>query len=219
MITITLLDTNRTHIQVDTKTTKVGTSPSGYTTVEGSDNAAEITVAFPPQYVNYKKYVVMTNSQNKSIVLDFTGTLQENIFTLPRSMTKVPYLKLVFHAVKDTDFDQVWEVVNIPIAKTAVTGIEPIIDYDAIAIMAIAQSVRIDADNGVFKGDTGDTGGKGDKGDTGLNAVVTTIEEGMNQYAMEVDKDGVLWLIYNTGTTPPDFNIDADGNLYVDVKE
>ena len=219
MITITLLDTNRTHIQVDSKTTNVGTSPSGYTAVEGSDNAAEITVAFPPQYINYKKHVVMTNSQNKSIVLDFTGVDQMFKFTLPRSMTKVPYTKLVFHAVYLDEVDQVWEVVNIPIAKTAVGGLEPIPDYDAITIMAIAQSVRDDADNGVFKGDTGDTGKNGDTGDTGLNAVVTTIEEGVNQYAMEVDQDGVLWLIYNEGTTPPDFNIDSDGNLYVDVKE
>lgn len=55
---------------------------------------------------------------------------------------------------------------------------------------------------------------KGDKGEDGNNGVILNVNA--NCYAFEIEGDS-LYLVYSTGTTPPDFSIDADGYLVVDV--
>ena len=74
------------------------------------------------------------------------------------------------------------------------------------------------------KGDTGPQGAqgpKGDKGDTGEagpQGTSAVIPEDY-QYALEVDGDGNLYVVYPDGGTPQSFELDDDGNLYAVVTE
>lgn len=69
-----------------------------------------------------------------------------------------------------------------------------------------------------FQGEQGEVGpqGKqgiqGEKGDQGVSAVIAP-NSGL--YALTVDSStGDLFVIYNDGDTPPQFELDGDGNLY-----
>ena len=52
------------------------------------------------------------------------------------------------------------------------------------------------------------------KGEDGNNGVILNVNA--NCYAFEIEGDS-LYLVYSIGTTPPDFSIDANGYLVVDV--
>ena len=60
------------------------------------------------------------------------------------------------------------------------------------------------------QGVQGVQGDKGDKGDRGSDGVVTQIE---GLYAFQIKVDGNLYVLYEDGTTAPNFSIDSSGNL------
>lgn len=38
-------------------------------------------------------------------------------------------------------------------------------------------------------------------------------------FALEGDEDGNLWAVYNDGDTPPSFDVDESGNIYIEIGE
>lgn len=76
------------------------------------------------------------------------------------------------------------------------------------------------------KGEKGDTGEKGEKGDQGPQGIqgerglqgergesgITVPVNGL--FTLSVDNAGDLWVYYADGSTPPEFELDADCNLY-----
>lgn len=67
------------------------------------------------------------------------------------------------------------------------------------------------------QGPQGPQGIQGPKGDTGASGVIGTAQ---GLFALEVDSNGDLYLLYEDGTTPPTFEYDsATGNLYYVIEE
>ena len=144
MIKITLLETNRTHVQVDEKTVQVGTDRAGYIVVQGT-NTAKVHVDYGETYKSWNKSVIMTNAQGRSIRKPLEGMYSAFTFELPMEMTIAPYTKLLFQAGKD-DQVQRWMIVDIPIARTAEGQMPPIPSTDAEEIRQIAQDAKDTAD-------------------------------------------------------------------------
>ena len=85
---------------------------------------------------------------------------------------------------------------------------------------------------GIPQGATGNTGPKGDtgaqgpqgpqgiqgpKGDTGASGVIGTMS---GLFALEMEPNGDLYVLYEDGTTPPQFEYDSTtGNLYYVIEE
>ena len=74
---------------------------------------------------------------------------------------------------------------------------------------------------GAFKGDPGAQGPKGDKGEPGpqgVSYVATKIPTGY--FALELDSaTGDLYCVAEEGVTAPTFTLDAQGNIYHEIKE
>ena len=64
------------------------------------------------------------------------------------------------------------------------------------------------------KGDKGDTGEKGEKGDQGNTGITVPIQ---GQYALEVEPNGDLYVVYPDGTTPPTFTLESNGDLFLEI--
>ena len=58
------------------------------------------------------------------------------------------------------------------------------------------------------KGEKGDTGEKGERGDSGVTVPINGL------FTLSGDAEGNLWAYYADGTTPPQFEVDEEGNIY-----
>ena len=58
------------------------------------------------------------------------------------------------------------------------------------------------------KGDKGDPGEKGDRGDSGVTVPIN------GMFTLSGDAGGNLWAYYVDDTTPPQFEVDEEGNIY-----
>ena len=77
--------------------------------------------------------------------------------------------------------------------------------------------------NGELKGDKGDKGAKGDRGlqgERGPQGISGVIAPTTGYFALEVDSEtGALYCVTEEGTTAPTFSMDANGNIYYEIKE
>lgn len=62
-----------------------------------------------------------------------------------------------------------------------------------------------------LKGDKGNKGDKGDQGNTGITAPI------QGQYALEVEPNGDLYVVYPDETTPPTFTLESNGDLFLEI--
>ncbi len=164
-IDITLLTSKRTRISVDGLDSVAATQAGGYIVVAGESEVTTFGVHFPSNYIGQTSWVYMKNSKGEYKVKHF-GTLQnaDVTFTLPGEMTVAGNTYLVFYATYgegESAIKTVWAPIVVPVASTG-------IDYRKVAVASpdvleqviteageairIAQSVREDADKGVFDG-------------------------------------------------------------------
>ena len=68
----------------------------------------------------------------------------------------------------------------------------------------------------MFKGDKGDKGDKGEKGNTGESGIAA-LTNGF--FTLSVDDNGDLLCHYTDTSTPPTFNLDDSGDLYIVVPD
>lgn len=66
------------------------------------------------------------------------------------------------------------------------------------------------------QGIQGVKGDKGDKGERGDSGIITPIS---GFYALEVDEEGNVYVVYADGEEPPNIEIDEEGNVYVVVPD
>lgn len=66
------------------------------------------------------------------------------------------------------------------------------------------------------QGEQGIQGKPGEKGERGDSGVLVPISTGF--FALSGDEEGNLWVYYNELDTPPQFEVDDDGNIYYIIK-
>lgn len=72
--------------------------------------------------------------------------------------------------------------------------------------------------SGQLKGDKGEKGEQGDRGPQGVSYVATAIPTGY--FALEMDSaTGDLYCVAEEGVNAPTFSLDANGNIYYEIKE
>lgn len=159
------------------------------TTVSDSIKYETVKFQFPLKWKEYSKTVVFRNNNSiLNVVLDTENDLciSENECYIPYEVLKPPFFTVsVFGVLGDSRVTSTKAEIKViesgyaegdkPSAPTP-TEYEQLLNL-ANATSIIAQSVRDDADNGLFKGDKGDTGPqgvqgiqgeKGDKGEQGI---------------------------------------------------
>ena len=158
-----------------------------------SDGVKFETVRFklPKSWDGYQKTAVFKGGTNQTlnVVLDTDNALclSENECYIPHEVLKSPGFKLSVFGVSGDSVATTTEAEIRVLQSGYAEGDEPSdptpTEYQQLINLVnetkqIAQSVRDDADNGVFKGDKGDTGAqglkgdKGDKGETGATGAV-----------------------------------------------
>ena len=72
--------------------------------------------------------------------------------------------------------------------------------------------------SGAFKGEKGDQGIQGERGPQGVSYVATAIPTGY--FALELNSaTGDLYCVAEEGANAPTFSLDANGNIYYEIKE
>ena len=137
----------------------------------------KISFNFPESWNGYKKTAVFRNGEKKvSVVLDESSELctGENECYIPYEVIKAPqFMVSVFGVLGESKATTPQARVKVTESGYGVgdTPEEPTpTEYEQLLSIAnatkqVAQSVRTDADSGMFKGDKGEKGDKGDKGD------------------------------------------------------
>lgn len=146
-------------------------------TVSDSVLFEKIGFDFPESWNGYTKTAVFRNGETTvSVVLDKSSELctGENECYIPYEVIKTPQFTVSVFGVS-SESRATTQQVSIKVTEsgygTGDTPAEPTpTQYEQLVSIAnatkqVAQSVRTDADNGVFKGDKGEKGDKGDKGD------------------------------------------------------
>lgn len=148
-------------------------------TIADSVMFEKIRFNFPDTWNGYDKTAVFGNGETKiSVLLNEDNTLctGENECYVPYEVIKAPFFTVsVFGVsgdsrattpqVRITVRESGYGEGDVPTEPTP-TQYEQLVSL-ANATKEIAQSVRDDANNGVFKGEKGDTGSQGEKGDKG----------------------------------------------------
>lgn len=147
------------------------------TTVSDSVLFEKIGFDFPKSWNGYTKTAVFRNGETTvSVVLDKSSELcmGENECYIPYEVIKAPQFTVSVFGVSG-ESRATTQQASIKVTEsgygTGDTPSEPTpTQYEQLVSIAnatkqVAQSVRTDADNGVFKGDKGEKGDKGDKGD------------------------------------------------------
>lgn len=154
-------------------------------TVSDSVKFETVKFSFPDNWNGYKKTVVFSDDTGKTLSVILTESnelcISDDECYVPHEMLKAPCFHIsVFGVLGDSVATTVKATVNVEESGYA-QGDEPAeptpTEYQQLINLseqtkAIAESVRTDADNGLFKGEQGIQGEKGDKGDPGK------IEEG-----------------------------------------
>lgn len=159
------------------------------TTVSDSIKYETVKFQFPLKWKEYTKTVVFRNNNSiLNVVLDTENDLciSENECYIPYEVLKPPFFTVsVFGVLGDsrvTSTKAEIKVIESGYAEGDIPTTPTPTEYEQLLNLAnatsiIAQSVRNDADNGLFKGDKGDTGPqgvqgiqgeKGDKGEQGI---------------------------------------------------
>ncbi|MBQ6848109.1 MAG: collagen-like protein [Clostridia bacterium] len=152
-------------------------------TVSDSVRFETVKFAFPQSWAGLTKTAVFKNGDTAvSIILDTSSAycLSEDECYIPFEVLQAPEFTISVFGTKDdtlattargvvTVLESGYEHGDTPAEPTA-SEYSQIIDLVNNAT-EIAQSVRDDADNGVFKGDKGDTGAKGEKGNQGEQGI------------------------------------------------
>lgn len=137
----------------------------------------KMSFIFPESWNGYTKTAVFRNGETTvSVVLDKSSELctGENECYVPYEVIKAPQFTVsVFGVLGDSRATTSQARIRVTESGygTGYAPTEPTpTEYEQLVSIAnatkqVAQSVRTDADNGVFKGDKGDKGEKGDKGD------------------------------------------------------
>ena len=137
----------------------------------------KMSFIFPESWNGYTKTAVFRNGETTvSVVLDKSSELctGENECYIPYEVIKAPQFTVsVFGVLGDSRATTSQATVRVTESGygTGDAPTEPTpTEYEQLVSIAnatkqAAQSVRTDADNGVFKGDKGDKGDKGEKGD------------------------------------------------------
>lgn len=158
-------------------------------TVSDSVKFEKIKFNFPREWLGYTKTAVFTNGETTiNVVLDGSNTLAtgENECYIPHEVIKCPgFTVSVFGVDGDSIATSAKALVKV-MESGYVIGENPSdptpTEYQQIINIisetkSIAQSVRDDADSGLFKGEKGDTGPqgeqgiRGEKGDTGAQGI------------------------------------------------
>ena len=147
------------------------------TTVSDSVLFEKIGFDFPEGWNGYTKTAVFRNGETTvSVVLDKSSELYtgENECYIPYEVIKAPQFTVSVFGVSG-ESRATTQQASIKVTEsgygTGDTPSEPTLSqYEQLVSIAnatkqVVQSVRTDADNGVFKGDKGEKGDKGDKGD------------------------------------------------------
>ena len=147
------------------------------TTVSDSVLFEKIGLDFPKSWNGYTKTAVFRNGETTvSVVLDKSSELctGENECYIPYEVIKAPQFTVSVFGVSG-ESRATTQQASIKVTEsgygTGDTPSEPTpSQYEQLVSIAnatkqVVQSVRTDADNGVFKGDKGEKGDKGDKGD------------------------------------------------------
>lgn len=147
------------------------------TTVSDSVLFEKIGFDFPKSWNGYTKTAVFRNGETTvSVVLDKSSELctGENECYIPYEVIKAPQFTVSVFGVSG-ESRATTQQASIKVTEsgygTGDTPSEPTpSQYEQLVSIAnatkqVVQSVRTDADNGVFKGDKGEKGDKGDKGD------------------------------------------------------
>lgn len=139
-----------------------------------------VAFSFPESWNGFSKTAVFTDGEDESysVVLDKTNSLcvNENTCYIPYEVLNEPGFSLSVFGVKGNRKATATEAFvtvkksgpgegNTPGTPTA-GEYEQLINLTQTAV-SVAQSVRTDADNGAFQGETGPKGEKGAKGDKG----------------------------------------------------
>ena len=146
-------------------------------TIADSIMFEKIRFNFPDAWNGYDKTAVFRNGETKiSVVLNSDSTLctRENECYVPFEVIKAPYFTVSVFGVSGESrattpqvrinvFESGYGEGDVPSEPTP-TQYEQLVSL-ANATKQIAQSVRDDADNGLFIGEKGDTGPQGEKGD------------------------------------------------------
>lgn len=152
-------------------------------TIADSVMFEKIRFNFPNTWTGYNKTAVFRNGDEKiSVVLNSDSALctGENECYVPYEVIKAPHFTAsVFGVLGDSRATTPQVKINVWESGYGEGDLpsEPIpTEYEQLVNLAnktkqIAQSVRDDADNGVFKGVKGDTGAQGEKGATGEQGI------------------------------------------------
>lgn len=149
------------------------------TTITDSARSEKIHFNFPDSWNGYVKKALFKNGEKSVGVFlnaDKTICTGEDECFVPHEVIKAPQFTVsVFGVSGDsrvTSAEAVIKVTESGYAKGDFPANPSPTEYEQLLNIAaetklIANSVRIDADNGNFKGEKGDTGPKGDKGEKG----------------------------------------------------
>ena len=135
---------------------------------------------FPEDWNGYVKTAVFSQGEKKlQVVLSDSNPLciSENECHIPHEIALEGNFNLSVYGIKGdsvittteaevTVEDSGYDVLEESLTPTP-TEYQQIINFTANAL-AVAESVRTDADNGLFKGDKGDKGDKGERGEQGI---------------------------------------------------
>lgn len=160
-----------------------------------------VKFTFPDNWNGYAKTAVFKTEDGETfnVVLDGSNPLcvNENECYIPYEVIKSPYFYLSVFGVLDDSIATTTSVKVKVLQSGYAEGAEPSeptpTEYQQLINLTqetkeIAQSVRVDADNGVFngeqgiQGEKGEKGDKGDKGDTGE----VTLEYANNTFASAI---------------------------------
>ena len=148
-------------------------------TVSDSVLFERIKFKFPDSWSGYAKTAVFRHKDTViNVILDSENELctGENECYIPHEVIKYPFFTVSAFGVKDTSvatteraainvIQSGYEEGDVPSEPTP-TEYQQLINLVGDA-KSTAQSVRDDADSGLFKGEKGDTGAQGEKGDKG----------------------------------------------------
>lgn len=167
------------------------------TTVSDSVNFEVICFSFPASWEGYAKTAVFKHGSNEAVnvVLDGLNSLciNENSCYVPFEVIKAPGFSVsIFGNLGDsvvTATEAYVPVIQSGFAEGS-TPQEPTPDqYSqlvglATEVKAIAQSVRTDADNGLFTGEKGEKGDKGDGADVDTSLFASAIQNTLSGSAV-----------------------------------
>lgn len=123
-IIVTLLNTRRNRVVIDSMDTTVATQPGGMVVVAGEHLATRVEVYYPEEWNGGNCYVHMKNAKGEYATARLIGG-NPKYFDLPNTMTFAGNTFLTFHSeVNDTV--GVWVPVVVPVTETGV-------DYDEVA--------------------------------------------------------------------------------------